>query len=251
MLEQSYPLSSLGHLAILPPELRNIIYEFVLVDPPKWERPHKRCPHGLQNGYLAHICQLPFKQYSSCRGRVREGISLLRVNKGLHTEASPIFWSQNIFCFLSGDEFIKCVGTYLRSDYRSLLRHIRIIRIGPTRNYSGIPSWWTRDPDYEKKPFEITIRQCTGLRTLGIDINLVTPYQWRPDYLYASYVQILAGMISPKVQFSFLKTTRVLTKCPMTCMMTQLQVRRRRLRGVFQCETGRLSTSHRGRVHIS
>ncbi|KAI0194540.1 hypothetical protein F4808DRAFT_336797 [Astrocystis sublimbata] len=201
MSHHNNQLLSLGCLSILPPELRCMIYEFVLIDPPKWERPHfdTRCRHHSE------YCLRPLHMRSQCRGHYRDGLEMLRVNKALYVEANPIFWSQNTFCFFSADDFISCVGRNLRADNCSLLRHLRIVGTihYRQRDYSSFTPTWS--PDYPKKPFEITLRKCTSLRTLGIDINSVTPCLSWPQYLDTQYVQVLASMISPTVQFSFLK----------------------------------------------
>ncbi|KAI0197724.1 hypothetical protein F4808DRAFT_288258 [Astrocystis sublimbata] len=197
-------LQSLGSLAILPPELRFIIYKFVLVDPPRWQRPHHpSCSYGhepsTENACSPRRYIPPWEPFCLCQCCLREGTSLLRVSRAIHTEASPVFWSQNLFCFESGNDFARCVGTRLRSEHRGLLRHAYILNdIYP----GGIIN--EQGPDWNKlKPFENTIRQCTGLRTLGINPEVVRPFE-TPIFDRDSVPVVLAGMISPKIQFSLL-----------------------------------------------
>ncbi|KAI1114590.1 hypothetical protein F5Y14DRAFT_413859 [Nemania sp. NC0429] len=189
---------SLGALTILPPELRNLVYKFALVGPPTWHHPYNAecCLPKPENGRPARACQLFSHKYSVCRGR--PGTGLLQVSRAINREASPIFWSQNVFCFVSGDDFVDCVGARLRSEYRSLLRHIYIL--GTFHNLWA----FHRSLDVESKPFETTIRQCTGLRTIGIDVG--KPDDPCPrDHLETRYVKMLADMVPPKVQFNFLQ----------------------------------------------
>ncbi|KAI1130566.1 hypothetical protein F5Y10DRAFT_289232 [Nemania abortiva] len=214
-------LQSLGALSTLPPELRNIVYKYVLVGPPMWERPHSAdCCRCTPNACRPiHDCQRRLKRVLSCRCRVREGTSLLRVNKAIHAEASHIFWTKNTFCFISSSEFIAHVSGRLRPEHRSLLRHIYIIGpIRPSWLYSSLTStWFNWEQGYEKLWFETTIRQCTGLRTLAIDIDSVCPLVRRPAYLDMGYIQVLAGMVSPRVHFSFLHL-RVLPMIDLSAM---------------------------------
>ncbi|KAI0513016.1 hypothetical protein F5B22DRAFT_657445 [Xylaria bambusicola] len=196
MSNQSYLVQPFGRLSVLAPEIRDIIYEFALVEPPKWERLSEHWHHSLENN-----------QHPSCRGRVWKGIGLLRVNKAIHTEAAPVFLSQNIFFFITRNEFIKCIGIYLRLRYRSLVRHVRIAHVMRNRVERSTlePRSWDWNPDDEQVHFEKALGECTGLRTLGIDIDLVTQYQLNPPCLDVESVRTLAGLISPEVQFSFLK----------------------------------------------
>ncbi|GIZ43711.1 hypothetical protein CKM354_000692800 [Cercospora kikuchii] len=107
-------------LLTLPAELRNQIWEDVVVEPDIHNRKHHReCP---LIDHSAAFAQLPFyvqelKRYpwesieeaskrKKCRKqcRARQCLGLLRVNKQIASEATPIFWENASFYFASFPE---------------------------------------------------------------------------------------------------------------------------------------------------
>ena len=198
---------SLGDFRLLPPEIRNMIYALVVCEPPKWKRPHffDRRLHILKEPLEDNYSQAPFIEL--CRSRSRKHMRLLSASKAVYAEASYIFWTTNTFCFFSGADFIYAVGSCLEPKRRRLLQHINIVG---TIQYNGDGvnngNWRDWEPEYNVEgPFEKTIRQCTGLRTLGIDVNSVSPHTSTPPSIPRKYAQVLSRMLQPQVNVSFLR----------------------------------------------
>ncbi|KAK2595048.1 hypothetical protein QQS21_007238 [Conoideocrella luteorostrata] len=124
----------------LPYEIRKRIYELALIEPLRWKKTHEpNCPHKPTNKTDIEIP--PFLQtnvwlYPSphriatdtkCSCAKRKGLSLLQTCRQISLEASPMFWSGNTFCFLSGWEFVIAVGHQLRSEQRKIIRSISLL----------------------------------------------------------------------------------------------------------------------------
>lgn len=117
-----------AHLLGLPRELRDIIYELTLAEPPLYLRKHQPgCPRiNILHGAETPVCKSTLEEFERGYGREqdkwkfeacekicqgRAGLALLRVNKQVHEEAQQIFLEKNVFCFMSALAFINtCAG---------------------------------------------------------------------------------------------------------------------------------------------
>ncbi|KAK2812728.1 hypothetical protein FQN50_001056 [Emmonsiellopsis sp. PD_5] len=87
----------------LPPELRRLIYAYVLIEPDRLAKRHSPfCSHYPGRSSTAPEAP-PFLTdryyYSKCKCLRRQGMNLLLANRQIHAEASPVFWSKNSFDF--------------------------------------------------------------------------------------------------------------------------------------------------------
>lgn len=118
----------------LPAELRNLIYHFALIDPPLWKKRHSpfceyspRTVDDIPIPPMALI-MLPTKHpLPQCPCTRRQGIKLLRACRQVHHEASPIFWSKNVFLFNKRVDFITCVGRTMSRSDRNWLTHVAVV----------------------------------------------------------------------------------------------------------------------------
>lgn len=112
-----------SRLLQLPPELRDIIYWYALVEPSKWNKRHSlKCqfrnldapgetpPFAMSytSGSRSHKTTEAYMYcYTHCLRR--QGLGLLRTCKQLYEEASPFLWNENTFCFDDPNVFIDTV----------------------------------------------------------------------------------------------------------------------------------------------
>jgi hypothetical protein len=172
----------------LPRELRELIYELVLVEPPKWERRHKStCDHAPSN--TTQFETPPFNTWELCQCRLDRGcdcalrsVGLLAVNRRIHAEAAPVFWTRNVFSFATAEQFAQSMGKF-REESRRLIRHVSILGVHwelhqkawPDTCYHwelsmGTRAMWTR------------LRQLPGLRTLEVGVEKLYCPEWVDDY---------------------------------------------------------------------
>lgn len=137
------PSSNRAHLLGLPQELRDAIYELVIVEPSLFLRQHKPgCPRiNALHGAETPICKSTVEMFDRgfgpqddrakcvacqkiCQGR--PGLTLLRVNKQIHREARQTFLAKNIFCFVSIVAFNKTLENIAPSDL-GLIRRLDIM----------------------------------------------------------------------------------------------------------------------------
>ncbi|KLJ10400.1 hypothetical protein EMPG_14213 [Blastomyces silverae] len=148
-------------------ELRDIIYTFTLIEPRKWARRHNAfCPFSQRNGDLPETA--PFVTYSTlCRCARRRAVGLLLANRQINTEASPIFWRENIFTFDTAETFVANVGHGMADKDRNLIRHVIIteplrgITIQHQPCVSIVHEAWKH------------LRACRNLRTLKVDCSMI------------------------------------------------------------------------------
>ena len=100
----------------LPRELRDLIYWYALVEPRKWDKRHNSsCPYynplaggeeppfryneGANDPYYGNpkTSEIMRQCHNTCVRR--KCLGLLRANRQIHEEASPILWDENTFCF--------------------------------------------------------------------------------------------------------------------------------------------------------
>ncbi|CAK7567061.1 MAG: hypothetical protein SEPTF4163_005020 [Sporothrix epigloea] len=158
----------------LPWEVRQRVYEFCLIEPPKWEKLHK--PDCFLVAQDLHSCERPpFINRSiidtplpDCQCAKRHSLNVLLVNRQVHHEAAPVFWSRNVFCFTRVGDLSDEIGKKLRQSYRLMLRHLVLLIYG----CDSLPN---KSPRRLLKVFIDgvwdTILQCSGLRTLEMSHN--------------------------------------------------------------------------------
>lgn len=179
----------------LPREIRDLIYHFTLVEPPRWTKHHNAlCRYAVVD--TATCERPPFVMYnttwgrrdSTCRLRDttfrvecpcarRAGINLLLANRAVHHEAAPIFWSGNVFHFWTGFEFLRDVREHLRDEYKALIHHVVIMHHtmhpfpdpGPFDNVDQCAVW------------ELLLT-CSGLRTLEVPDDMCNAASDYPEY---------------------------------------------------------------------
>jgi hypothetical protein len=177
-----------GFLA-LPREVRDLIYTFSLVEPPKWTKRHdsfcSNCilhdtafempPFTMAYPYIA-------PQSYKCSCAKRQNLALLLANRQIHMEAAPIFWAMNTHCFDSSTVFTRNVGDGLRQTYRECIRHISIMTAVPEPTSKYESRWVEADsvPRYEK--LWQTVLACKKLRTLELGSEFIKHYE---SYLIA------------------------------------------------------------------
>lgn len=118
----------------LPAELRNLIYRFALIDPPFWKKRHSPfCEYSARTiddipiPPMALIMWPTKHPLPQCPCTRRQGIKLLRTCRQIHHEASPIFWSNNVFLFNKRVDFITCVGGTMSPSDRNWLTHVVVV----------------------------------------------------------------------------------------------------------------------------
>jgi hypothetical protein len=151
----------------LPWEVRESIYIHALVSPVRWDRNHDALCKWATRDSVSHPTP-PFDVYyqKQCENRTdlakvfqcscakRLGLGLLRLNKQIHMEAAPIFWSRNTHCFYDWEDFADLVGARLREEYRLLIQRISVMPVNAQNEYGYLHPFWD------------TIYKCTGLRAL-------------------------------------------------------------------------------------
>lgn len=173
----------------LPRELRDIIYELVLVEPPKWERRHKaicdHCPRNtktFERPVFDHFEGCSCQQRKACPCGLRSA-GLLGVNRQLHRETAPIFWTKNVFAFDRAGHFAEDVGENLRAEYREMLQHVSILGVHWEEFQQA--SWpdicYTWDDHMGSLEMWTALKGCSGLRTLEIGPEKLCCPEWRDD----------------------------------------------------------------------
>ncbi|TDZ53803.1 hypothetical protein CTRI78_v006740 [Colletotrichum trifolii] len=188
--------SSAKTLLGMPLELREKIYRHALVTPPKHSLSHlATCPFRQNHTKtsiepaagmvlkpridLSEDKMLPWWDVSECCCAKRTGLNLLCASRQVHEESKRIFWSENLFCFQSEDEFVVCVGEMLRPRYRRLLRRVYVASPDPWKTCVR-SAWNAFDGGYVMDraiprwcQFWGVLNQCSGLRYLAVRPEVV------------------------------------------------------------------------------
>ncbi|KAI0158227.1 hypothetical protein GGR57DRAFT_40112 [Xylariaceae sp. FL1272] len=105
----------------LPTEVREIIYQYALIDKPLLYRRHQACCHCSQKkpGRLEEppfvdarsspFCRTP-AQLVTCSCSKRQSLALMSTCREVYGEASPIFWKNNTFSWSSTDAFVQDIS---------------------------------------------------------------------------------------------------------------------------------------------
>ncbi|CAH0043660.1 unnamed protein product [Clonostachys solani] len=202
----------------VPREVQLLIYEFALIECPKWEKSHKsECrykPNDINCTEIPTFLNLSiniwqavdgeFKQNvgNHCNCAKRTGLGLLGVSRAINHLAAPIFWSRNTFCFLDAMEFLATVGHRLRDKCRNHLRSISILNPDATGfpKHVSLPDSLTRNKA-NMKAFWLTLMKCKQLTKLELPPPYLKPAlfsieQWN---LLAEHLTELAA-----IRFSYL-----------------------------------------------
>ena len=164
----------------LPSELRIDIYERALIEPRKWDKRHHRtCSYYNP----AATCEIPPFRFDYGRNDPywknedvlvemvqchktclrRKAVTLLRTNKQIYDEASPIFWSNNTFCF-------EANGLVFQETFRHMPKWVKI----KVQNLAFMDLDF---PDYSAATFASGIQSILlsmwNLRDLEIPYNLL------------------------------------------------------------------------------
>lgn len=113
----------------LPTEIRDQIYSFLIIEPPRLLKRHRpSCPYAHVPGGWGYYFNdnpawLPLRR---CNCAKRQNLGILLVSRCVQADAARAFWSLNVFSFHGAGQFVRDVGLNLRSDYRSLIRHVVI-----------------------------------------------------------------------------------------------------------------------------
>ncbi|CAH0016385.1 unnamed protein product, partial [Clonostachys rhizophaga] len=173
----------------LPLEIVLRIYEFALVERPRWEKTHKpTCkykpkfgddiyenPPFLQTKVTVYA-DMRQKTECSCSCAKRTGLGLLLASRGVNELAAPIFWSKNTFCFLDAIEVIATVGRLLRPAYVEMIRAISIMNPDQS-GYTGHVDF-TLSKGKQRHAFWDTIERCTGLESLDMPGAYISATKW-------------------------------------------------------------------------
>ncbi|CAI6097186.1 unnamed protein product [Clonostachys chloroleuca] len=173
----------------LPPEVRLRIYEFVLVEIPRWDKKHHlkcRCRPRLDSDDTEHppflqsmvkITPVPPKFHiattTRCDCAKRKGLSLLLASREINQAASPIFWSLNTFCFLDSMEFLATVGHRLRPKHQQRIQSVSFMSPDARGMPRHVRLYGRRRRHIE--PFWQAIRKCTRLRHLELPAWYINP----------------------------------------------------------------------------
>ncbi|VUC29208.1 unnamed protein product [Clonostachys rosea] len=170
----------------LPQEIQALIYRFAVVEPSRWTKRHSlkcditpsRANQMEPPPFVFSEVQLNYKATkmtttTRCSCAKRKGLSLLLVSKFINRIASPIFWSQNTFCFLDAVEFIAAVKYNLRPEHREMIRSLSIISPDP----SGAPIHISFAGERSKlmDDFWKTIKNCPSLQKLEVAYAYIQP----------------------------------------------------------------------------
>lgn len=172
----------------LPRELREQIYKLVLIEPPKWERRHKStCDHAPYTTTQFEVP--PFDTWTGCVCSLRRGcdcalrsVGLLLVDRQIHAETAPIFWTRNVFSFFTASQFTQDMGN-LREAYRQMIRHVSILGVHWELHQESWPDMcydWTLHTG--SRAMWETLKQLSGLRTLEMGVEKVYCPEWYEVY---------------------------------------------------------------------
>lgn len=154
----------------LPPEIRDLIYELVLVEAPRYQRRHtatcKWPSFGSsyeEGGYVdrskSSPCVGPHPP-KFCLCAKRRHLAILSANRQIYKEASYILWARNFFSFDTVSNFNQWFAD-ISATKRSIIWHIAIYCVQTILFHDRV----ALDMDEQFLP---NLIQCTGLRRLDL-----------------------------------------------------------------------------------
>ncbi|CAG9991039.1 unnamed protein product [Clonostachys byssicola] len=198
----------------LPQEIQALIYGFAVVEPPRWAKRHSlKCdftptraklteppPFALTEVYI-NPKATKMGTTTRCSCAKRKGLSLLLVSKLINKIATPIFWSQNTFCFMDAVEFIAAVKHNLRPQHREMIQSLSIINPDP----SGAPTHVSFAGERSKfmDDFWKTIKNCPSLRKLEVAYAYIEPTRKVPTHEHLNEIPEMLPNLST-ISLSFL-----------------------------------------------
>lgn len=191
-----------------PQELRDIVYQYTLVEPRKWDKRHSKtcafhntdmpaetpyrisepaCSHFSNAGSPVPICNIHQCEDSCSRETCkqtclrRSGLVLLRANKQIYREASPIFWHNLVLCF--DVEILVAVINSLPSSAIDKIRKVSIM-IPQTVDSEYIASY--HKAFWERWPHRGLLETLNEMENL-VDLELPAEYFETFSYQWTSF----------------------------------------------------------------
>ncbi|KAK8006230.1 hypothetical protein PG991_012527 [Apiospora marii] len=172
----------------LPPEIRDVIYELVLVETPRHERRHtatcdwSKLPASHEKRSLLESIGtgsgIGPNPPVPCRCAKRKNLAILSVNRQIYNESSYVLWTKNVFSF----DWVKDFNYWfadISAAKRNLIRHIAIYYV------QGLifPEETIEADDIDE--LQSNLLQCTDLRTLDLS----------PFCMYKEYIALLCRQL--------------------------------------------------------
>lgn len=179
-----------------PRELRDVIYEHLLIEPILWERRHKSgCPfneplsseqrpvfrstyEALHGDYYRSSDGMDAWRFldhaiaDTCHGmcRKRKGLAVLRASKQVYQEANNILWTRNTFCYADVRHILSDHGEGIPQTIphsaKSLIRRLCLVDEACDR------FTWTSLADHE--PLFNALKGMTALEELVLPPSVMT-----------------------------------------------------------------------------
>ncbi|KAK8133762.1 hypothetical protein PG984_005774 [Apiospora sp. TS-2023a] len=157
----------------LPPEIRDLIYELVLIPaaPPchlqlvepltllRGQTPLGE--HGEHPPCAGPDIPKPSVISTSCRCAKRKHLALLSANRQIYHEASHVLWSKNVFSFARVSSFNQWFAE-ISAAKRGIVRHIAIYYAQPLIFREEVLA------DDAEEQLLLNLSQCTDLRRLDL-----------------------------------------------------------------------------------
>ncbi|KAI9657126.1 MAG: hypothetical protein M1821_003292 [Bathelium mastoideum] len=159
-------LKSTFPLLALPPEIRNAIYKYALID--------SKAKDGIIQVNINSLLKITFREFGKTN---RDHIAaVLKVNRQVRDEALPIFYSQARFEFRNNRAFLGFLSghpnarRYLKDVYISWMSRSKIYHIGQellqcSRLQKLVIESWISEKQLEsdvKHVYECTLKKCTS-----------------------------------------------------------------------------------------
>lgn len=197
----------------LPRELRDLIYQYALIEPPRWQKLHKAScvwnpdpeglkyplPHSILMRHAYTHDELKRGKKPPCTCGKRSALNLRRACRQIYAETTPVFYERNVFSFADAKDLSQWIRR-LTPHKRSLVRHLHALRdptrgLGPYRDVELLPGLRTLDIDthFLAKDFGgrradarcANLAQLTQLRRVRVIRPAFHPFELAPGVCYA------------------------------------------------------------------
>ncbi|KAK8094862.1 hypothetical protein PG997_001547 [Apiospora hydei] len=159
----------------LPREIRDLIYELILVEPPKHQRRHiatcsaaSLSPSSPEIPPFVTEEKAPFPRFlpfGDCRCANRRHLALLLTNRQVYEEGSRVLWTKNVFSFHTIDSFNQWFA-HISAAKRRIIRYIAIYLL-PRSQWQHLSFSRTIGFDVNERLLQNLV-QCVGLRKLDL-----------------------------------------------------------------------------------
>ncbi|KAK7921381.1 hypothetical protein PG985_009403 [Apiospora marii] len=206
----------------LPREIRDVIYESVLVEPPKYQRRHKAtCTYSSLTPTCAEkppFCteEVPHREHF-CHCAKRRHLAVLLANRQIYDEGSRVLWQKNVFSFCSTERFHQWIAS-ISAEKRSLIRHIAIYLITHWLQRRHVGN--QRDVILDGRLLQ-TLRSCANLRRLDLG----------PARMPDGFVMTLSR------QLPYLKSLRIAGFTPLAYLLSASRRYDNNLQAAADCTT--------------